>query len=358
MRIDPVNIIRIPGKSGSADPFRDVQKGAELPARIIERIGGKEAILEIAGKRIRAEFLKGLPAGSAITLKLDNVRNNSYVFRMIDPAGRDALMQQVRELTIFSPVELQKSILHGIGTALARTPAGVLELNAFLLGMRPVRDRKEEGIAAVLNRLLKLGMSRQSLSSLSVLLSGAGFDRDGLRALLSLLVPGGDALREWPAGGKEAIADAINKMMRDLDAIAGEGPRDEIIGRILGLLAGADEAPAGFHSGEFAFWNGEEFAPVRYLGHEASWVFSMDLSNIGRTDILARKEGTGYSISVFSESEEASSALKESSGELMKKIADMRNGIHINFYITRQALNKIVEIYSHYSLNSVFDAKA
>lgn len=357
MRIEPVNIIRIPGRSGSGDPFRDIQKGAELPARIIERIGGKEAVLEIAGKRIRAEFLKGLPAGSTITLKLDDVRNNSYMFRMVDPSGRDALVKQVLEMTIFSPAEVQKSILHSIGTALARTPAGILELNALLLGIRPKQEKKEDGIARLLNQLLKLGVSRQTLSGLSVLLSGAGFDRDAFRMFLSLLGPGGDSLREWASAGREELASSINKMMRDVDTITEDGARGEIIGRILALLAGTDETTSGYRSGEFAFWNGEEYSPVRYLGREASWVFSMELSNIGRTDILAKKEPQGYSLSVFSESEEASAALKGSSGELRKILADVPGGIYINFHVTRQALNKIVEIYSHYSLNSVFDIK-
>ncbi len=358
MRIEPINIIRIPGKTGAGDPFKDLQKGSELPARIIERIGGKEAVLEIGGKRIRAEFLKGLPAGSSVTLKLNDVRNNTYVFSMVDPSGRDALAKQVHDLTIFPLQQIRNTMMHGIGAALARTPAGILELNALLLGIKPKQWKDGDGIARLLNRLLKHGVGKQTLSGLSVLLPGAGFDRDTLRAFLSLLVPVGDSPGKWASAGKEEIASAIANMMREIETLPDEGLRREIIGRLLEHLAETGEEHPGHRSGEFAFWNGEEYSPVRYLGAGESWVFSMDLSNIGRTDVLAKKETGGYSISVFSETEEASAALRESSGALLKNCADIQGGIYINFHITRQALNKIVEIYSHYSLNSVFDAKA
>jgi hypothetical protein len=358
MRIEPINIIRIPGKTAAGDAFRNIQKGSELPARIIERIGGKEAILEIAGTRIRAEFMKGLPAGSSVTLKLSDVKNNTYMFSMVDPSGRDALTKQVQELTIFPFQQIRNSLLHAVGTALARTPAGILELNALLLGIKPKLLKEEDGIARILNRLLKGGVSRKTLSALSFLLPGAGFDRDALRTFLSLLGPDGGMFNTWTSAGKEAIASSIADMMREIENLPDEGLRREIVGRLIAHFAETDEAPSGYRSGEFAFWNGEEYSPVRYLGAGESWVFSVDFSNIGRTDLLAKKETTGYSVSVFSETEEASAALRESSGQLMKILADSPGGIYINFHITRQAINKIVEIYSHYSLNSVFDAKA
>jgi len=356
MRIEPVNIIRIPGKTAAGEAFRDIQKGAELPARIIERIGGKEAILEIAGRRIRAEFMKGLPAGSSVTLKLSDVRNNTFMFSMVDPSGRDALAKQVHELTVFPLEHIRSSMMHGIGAVLARTPAGILELNALLLGIKPKQLKEEDGMARLLNRLLKRGASKQLLSGLLVLL-GAGFDRDALRIFLSLPGPENDILKKWANAGKEEIASSIANMMREIETLPDDDLRREIIGHLLEQFAESGGTQSGYRSGEFAFWNGEEYTPVRCLGAGESWVFIIDLSNIGRTDVLAKKESKGYSISVFSETEEASAALRESSRELIKKLADIPGGIYINFHITRKAINKIVEIYSHYSLNSVFDAK-
>lgn len=358
MKIEPINIIRIPGKAAAGEAFRDIKKGSELPARIIERIGGKEAILEIAGKRIRAEFMKGLPVGSSFTLKLNDVRNNTYTFSMVDPSGRDALAKQVQELTIFPFERIRSDMMHAIGTALARMPAGILELNALLLGMKPRQAKEVDGIARLLNRLLKSGVTRRTLSGLSVLLAGAGFDRDAMRTFLSLLGPNDSLLAQWASAGKEEIASSIGSMMREIESLSDGGLRREIIESLLAQFTEDDASRSEYRSGEFAFWNGEEYSPVRYLAGGGSWVFSMDLSNLGRTDVLAKKETKGYSISVFSETEEALTALRESSGELIKKLSDIPGGIYINFHITRKAINKIVEIYSHYSLNSVFDAKA
>jgi len=143
MRIEPTITIRITGRAGTGELFAGMRKGTELTARIVERVRGHEAVLEIAGKRIHAEFLKGIPAGAMITLKLEDVKNNSFFFKQVDEGGTEAFVKQIMEATIFDADAVRKNILFGIGTALSRNPAGIFELNALLLGQIQKENKRK-----------------------------------------------------------------------------------------------------------------------------------------------------------------------------------------------------------------------
>ncbi|OHD62710.1 MAG: hypothetical protein A2176_12810 [Spirochaetes bacterium RBG_13_51_14] len=357
MRIEAANTIRVIGRSGIADTFRDIQNGAELPARIVERISGRDAVLEIAGKRIHAEFLKGLPAGSMIRLKLESIKDNSYLFKLVDTTGRESLAKQILDTTIFSMNDIQKRIMYIISGALANHPAGIFELNALLLPHQK-QEKKDEGITRFLNLLLRLGINRNALADLSILVSGININAKAFQSILLLLGFGGDRIRKWTSGGNEDRERAISGLISDIEAIADDDVRKDVIRQLIALLKGTESDPAGQASGEFGYYDDEKFRPVRYFGREDSWIFSVEFSNIGRIDVLAREMPDGFNISIYSDSSEVVTTLRESGGQLLKNCSSLHPDIHINFYNTKQAINKIVEINSHYSLNSVLDIKA
>ena len=84
----------------------------------------------------------------------------------------------------------------------------------------------------------------------------------------------------------------------------------------------------------------------------------MEFSNLGRIDILIKDIKKGCLISIFCANDSVISALRESHDELLQDIESERAPVYINYCNMQNALNKIVEIYSYYSLNSVFDIKA
>ena len=51
MRIEPTGTIRVSGKSGVFDHLGDIKKGAELPAKIVSRISGREAVCQALSAR-------------------------------------------------------------------------------------------------------------------------------------------------------------------------------------------------------------------------------------------------------------------------------------------------------------------
>jgi hypothetical protein len=353
MKIEPTNTIRIISKSGVPDQLRDVQKGAELPARIIDRLNRREAVLEIGGKRIHAEFRNGVPAGSMITLKLDDIKNNSLFFKIVDPGGREALARLLSDMAIDGPDAVQKQL----SSALSRHPAGIFELNALLLGLHKTQDKKDEGISRFLSFLLKLGVDKNVISDLSIILSGIRVDAKAFQSLLIIIGFDRERTGKWATGQTGSVEAMIEAIISSMEGIDDTGMKETALRQLLGLLTEAGTAPGEYVSGELPFFDGDESYPISFLGKNDTWVFSVNFSTIGGIEVLARTSSDGYQVSIFCKNGDALDALKGSAEELNKKLRRIDQGIHINFYNTTQAINKIVEIYSYYSLNSVFDMR-
>ncbi|MBN2159109.1 MAG: hypothetical protein JW807_06920 [Spirochaetes bacterium] len=357
MRIEPSNTIRILSKSGMSDQLRGIQKGAEIAARIIERIGGKEAVLEIAGRRVNAEFLRGLPAGNTVTLQLEGRQANSYLFKLVDRPGTDALARQLLDLTVFNRNEIQKNLFHNLGAALGKHPAGIFELNALLLGLYPKEEKKDDDLNRLLGHLRKLGLGAKTIADLSILLSGRSIDTNAFRSVLMLLGFDENRAKKWTSGTERDIEEMVGDIIDEIESLDDVQQKADIISRLIGILKDHGANETGHTSGEFAWSVDEDILPVRYAGREHNWIFSVDFSALGRIDILARETERNYAISIFCDSGEIIAALNQSREQLERGLRAAHSAVQINFYNTRQAINKMVEIYSYSSLNSVFDIR-
>jgi len=356
MKIEPSVTVTISGKTAVRSLFKGIREGAEIQARVVERVGSRDAIIEIAGRRIRAQFLKGVPAGGTMTLKLDAVSGESYYFRLAQTDAREAFIRQIMEMTIFDAGMIRGSIMRALGAALAKHPAGLFELNALLLN-RPHADKKD-GLARFLDHLAQRGFDRASLADLSMLLSGVSVRSKHIQTLLFMLGFGEDRIRRLAAGKADGPRSMINGILKEIQSIDGKEERDAAIRQMLTFLTEGEGTEEPYRAGEFAFPGESGFHSVRYLESGSSWLFRLDLSGIGRIEILAREMEREFPVSVFCENEEALALLKNGSGVLMSRIEHIHPNIYINFVNTQQAINKIVEIYSYYSLNSEFDTRA
>lgn len=354
MKIDPSNAIRITGTSIPSDTLRGIPRGAEIPARILERIGPREAILEMAGARVRAEFLKGVPSEGAVTLRLEEAGRTSFLFKMVDPAAREELARLVMEFILPGRGGIRDTVIHELNAAMAHNPAGILELNALLLGRNP--KELDRGVARFLGHLLRLGASPSTLADLSVILSMGGPPAP-LRALLRALGFEERSHRGRASSAGAALAGALDSIIGDLDAIDDPAERESVMRRLLVLLSDTGDDGGKSRSGEFALYRDGVFHPVRYLESGGSWIFSVEFSNIGVIEILAGEARGSRFLSIFTGNTEALEALEKTRESLERTIKKIDSSMHINFYTTRQAFNKIVEINSHYSIHSVFDIR-
>ncbi|HOT46071.1 MAG TPA: hypothetical protein PLM53_15570 [Spirochaetota bacterium] len=353
MRIEPTGIIRVSGKSGVFDQLREIQKGTELPAKIVSRISVREAVLEIGGKRIHAEFQKGVPAGMTITLRLDEVRDNSLFFKLVDPGGREAFARRLAEMTIADPGRIQANI----ASAMAKHPAGIFELNALLLGLQARHDRKEGGLTGLLSLLAKLGVDKNVVSDLSLLLAGARIDARALQSLMVIIGFDRDRFKQWSSGKPGSMEAVIDAIINGINGINDPATKETALRQLIALLRDSVETPSGYVSGELPFADEDETRPVHYLGKDDAWVFRVDFSAIGRIEVLARRTREGYLLSLFCGRDETLDLLRQNAEALENNMKNIDPDIHINFSNTAKAINKIVEIYSYFPLNSVFDIR-
>jgi len=358
MRIEPPNIIRITGRAGAVDPLKDLEKGSELPAQILERLGAGKAILEIHGMRIHAEFLKGLPSAGTVILKLEDIKNNSYLFRMVEPIGTKESIDQILKFVIFDSKDFGKNILHEISRFFLKQPAGIFELNSFLLNLITKQDKKDDRISLLLNKLLKLGVANDSVFDLSILLSDMHAGLDNILSLFMELGLNREGLQQWYKRAARDAKGLIDSIITEIDMIDDEQEKEAAIRQLILFFDRTGREQSGYRLGEIAYYQDGAFHPVRYIANNKSWIFSIEFSNIGRIDILIKDLENDCHISIFCANNNVVSALQESQEELLNYIESFRSPVYINYYNMQNAVNKIVEIYSYYSLNSVFDVKA
>ncbi len=357
MKVEPTITVTVSGRTAMRSLFEGIKKGAEVQARVVERVGARDAVIEIGGRRIHAQFMKGVPAGGAVTLKLDAVSGDSYYFKLTPPETREGFIRQVMQMTVFDPAVIRKKVLHDLGGALAKHPAGIFELNALLLN-RPLRDTKDDGLSRFLNHLAKRGLDKSALADLSLLLSGMSARSHSLRSLLLVLGFGEDRIRRLAAGGTAAAGPMTDAILEEIGSIDDGEAKENVIRQLLEFLTGGDMPREAVRSGEFTFIEGDGFHPARYCDAGDAWLFSVDFSAIGRLEIVARETDKELLVSVFCDRDEALDILKSGSGELIRTLENLKPHAVINFFNTQQAINKIVEIYSYYSLNSEFDIRA
>ncbi|MCP4130300.1 MAG: flagellar hook-length control protein FliK [bacterium] len=371
-KINPVNTIRISGRISTLTFLKGLKKGVEIPATIVSRPNSREAVLEIAGKKIRAEFPGGVPGNNRLNLKLEEQTKDSFLFRLIDTRGRTGFLEKILDHTIFRVDDFTKNDIIDISRFLGKNPQGLFELNKFLLGIHQKNEQKQEKTVYILNRLLRMGLSKESLFDLSFMLSGAKYSSSPLLFLLLLFNPDRKYTEQWLEQGKTGGADIeerLNEIINLVDNVNEEKDKKELIEQLIDLLIGNNEKEkTGIHYGEMAFFDDGEFKPVYCMGNENSWIFSFQLSEIGQIDILANSRREGLFLSIFSPRQDVLDSLEGSAdllysrleriGLFQGELSGENRTVYLNFYNRRAALDKLIEINSYYSINSEFDIKA
>jgi hypothetical protein len=196
------------------------------------------------------------------------------------------------------------------------------------------------------------------VADLSFLLLGINVNAKSLRSLLLIPWFDKDRIRMWASADTKEMMELINSIVGEIDAMESSEQKEALIRQIAAYLKDPYARTGEYSSGEFACYGDEELYPVRYAGRGNSWIFSVDFSTIGLIEILAKETDNGYALSIFCERNDVLSALKNEYKQLQQDLTYIHQNIYINFFNTRQAINKIVEINSYYSLNSVLDIRA
>lgn len=367
MRIGLSDTIKITGRITRLNFLRRLKKGAEIPARIVKRHNSRIAILEIAGNRLRADFLKGVPGNNRLTLRLEDNSNNSYTFKLIDSISKNDLLSKIFEITVFKVEDIDKNNILYINRFLnrysGRNPTGIFELNNLLLSQVRKEKKKGEGITHLLNRLLKRGMSKENLLNLAVILSGIRINSDIISPFLLIFGFDQNYFEKRGVGKQKRFEEKIEEALSEINKIINAKKKDDIVSALIDLIVKGNGESDKTICGELAFFDNEEFRPINYMRNESSFLFSLELSNLGTIDILAKKISENISISIFSDNNDVLEALGESLDLLSLRLKNAglsgyeNSQISINLYNRRDILEKLIEINSNYFNISEFDIK-
>ncbi len=356
MKINSPNTIKFFINLKNEKNFKDIPAGAEIRAKIIERTGSNSAIMEIQGRRVKAEFTGGLPEKNSLVLKLEGSAGNGYTFRLIrEPDGKffDALL----DYTIFSRPFLMK---RGLETwrQFGSDFTGIFELNRRLAGSDGKNSGKGDSTLNLLNSLLKMGLNRDSIINLSLLLQETELSPAVLSFLYALTGAGQLSGRKKDVLKNLEIEAVISDIINQLDTIEESSLKDKVIDDIIELLLSIQMGKDECTDGEMYIFEEPEFRSIRYLFSKDSLIFALNFSNLGNIEIIGKKSSGAIYLSLFSENENVISILKDSVGKIYDEFSDLNLNVTINFFNTKILLDKIKEISSSFMINSTIDFRA
>ena len=352
MKVNFPITIRLSEKHSAAKFLKGLKAGAEVPVKIVERLGRHDAILDIRGNRIRADFFKGVPGNDRLLLKFEGVKENSFIFKIVDTTSRAGFIDKIIEFSVFGQNDLEKNTLFNLNNYLAKNITSIFDLNVYLL-KKEFKNNKFD-LARLLNLLMKNAGSKEAVSDFSNFLSILKTGSHGLAEFIQVILEK-DSQRKKGFPGK-GFVENLEKIVNQIDILMDSDEKYDIIRYLLGLLLDRGERK-GYVLEEIYYLDNDEYKPLRFLGKEDSWIFFLELSGLGKIDILLKKFKDGVNISIFVEDNIASDALNDSISDLKLRIGEIYKNFEIDIFNRNTVIDRIGEMSLYYSMNSDFDVK-
>jgi hypothetical protein len=351
MNINPTGTISISVKSLARQVFRELSPGTQIQARVVERYGRHEALLDIGGVRIRAHFQGGVPGSGFLDLIMRGKSGDTFLFSLQSATSRNGFPEKLQSFFIFPLKNISPDTSAAISRYLGSDPRSIFDLNMILAGQG--HGLPGGGLANIFRSVSEKKDNPSWLLRLSLYLAGICLGEelaDSLAALSSDEKKQGRKEQERKKDEKMA-EDEINTIAKEVDSMT-EGKEKELLVRgIIEILAG-DSGPSG--GIELPLIDSDGYIPLKCLFSENSWIFHAEFSKIGKTDIIARDTGSGFTIDIHAGNTLALKELKraESDPEMLS------GGILIRVHDLKSSIDKLVAINGYFALNSRFDTKA
>lgn len=366
MKINKDNTIQISGKTTAVNLPNTIEKGSKIIARVIRRLDSNHAVLEISGKKVSAEFRNSVPVLDDFLLTLESKKNNTYTFRFINGIPIKSSASEIFKFTIFDLSNINIADLQNLNNYIENGITSLLFLNKLCLGISNDNNYTKNKITRLLNKLLKMGISKKNLILLSIiLLNGkeAGFDY--IFSIISIL--GSDQnelLMELKKSlkNKKEVQKKIEILLNEIDKIMIKNPqkKDEIIKELIDIIMGTEKFKNyTINTGEIPYFTSNEFKSLEFVSNKNALLFSINLSDLGNLEILIKNNKSDFFLTIFCEKNSAKKALKKTSDTLyygLKKI--INKNVHLVFYTKKEAIEKIIEIYPSVIFNRFIDIKA
>ncbi len=365
MKIQKNNTIRIAVNNPALDKLRNIKKGARVSADIVKTINSNEAILSIAGKKMRVEFLKGVPNTDKLYLMLDSNKKNTFYFKIIDKAFGLNSLKEISDLSIFDFNDLKKTSPGQIYNYLKSELTDIYSLNMLFLRILKGRIATDENrVLELLKKLMQSGLDKKDIMFFSMLLNGnRGFNFEHILSFLSIfrqkkfddlyknrnLFKNKDYLQK----NIEILTEKIAKLAEK------EESNSSIIKDLLDLISDYQNTKdRDYNDGNIIYFSDNECESIKYIISKNSIVFSFNMSYIGHTDVLIKYSDSKCNISIFCENTDKIKILQNEISNLQSLLTERTNMVvDIIFYNKKKTMKKIIEIYSSLNLINIVDVK-
>ncbi len=362
MKVGSDQTLRFTGDSRVQGYLRNLKKGTVFSARILQRLGPKQALIDIGGSSVRAEFLKGVPAGKYLSFVVQERRGTTFILRMIDEDTVPGPLKDLQRFTLFSQKHLEGLNPNRLNRMLQSGLESLYLLNRIWADEGDDKARGGKNITRLLNALMQKGLSRESLEGFLSLLNYSPDSRFIFEILqqAGFLPFSGKGMQEKDKKDRGHKGELLEEAVQDILNGASEGLyEDWMIQEVIELLISSGRQVRAVVLRE-RFWPYEdegEWKVFRILEGEQGILCSLDLSALGHLEILLRMDQALH-ISFFAGSPEAVEVLRGRFDELRSLLSGRhRDGVVLNVSSLREALEKIIEINNSLTLTSNFDIK-
>lgn len=291
--------------SKAAVILKGLSVGDSASAKIIARLSGNEAMINIGGKEMHAIFKNGVPPYNFISLVLDKRQAGQLFFSINNKAEHlSALNSLLKPYTVFkqissSPAAFQKYLASG--------GASLFELNRMLIGADKLSGT---GLAGIFEALAKKNIPR--LEEL------VAYINDIMQQDIPQVadaISGRSGRQKNGQSQKEKQQNAATELIEEIFSnIDNEDEAVALAAKLMELTVGDAQAF------ELPFWDGEKYSSLFCICGEEGWIFNAEFSKIGRVEILAKKTEAHTDVNIYAESASVVEQLETNRKQILEKI--------------------------------------
>ncbi|MCU0848242.1 MAG: hypothetical protein MUD12_10175 [Spirochaetes bacterium] len=300
MAPDLTNLIRINARMGINGIFKKIGSGTVINAKILERLDGNHAILDVAGKRIRVEFTTGVPEGTQARIRYEGASGGTYIFKLLKFPDRETAISKFEAFFMMQPDEIIRLHHPDLIRLMERRISGFYELNSEIIRMAGMRMKKTKSPSRLMNSLVRLGLGREHAAVLSEIICGLKGGAVFLPLIDFLGYGSGFSGKKRQNEDKDMESD-IGEALESVEKIDAHHPDMRIMEELSGVLTQSEFSDGGLLYGEYAYYDGDEFRPIKYMSHGGSWSVSVEFSGLGQVDILAKNAGKKANMTICCE---------------------------------------------------------
>ncbi len=354
MQVKETGFIALKGPLSRNAKLKLLKIGDKLTVKMIEKLGNKEAILNLKGNLIKANFNQSIPDKSTLNLVLEGISNGKLLFSFEKNSNSVHLLSQLQNFSLFSIddfTEYQLLILDKMfGTGLK----DIFSINLMLYEVKLKKKiKKNNNLNNIIDLLTKKGVDQQKITIFSLLFSNMPELHYTLLRLFHSITEKKRNFFLEDDDFQSLVDETLNEeSLKELFNNFNESEMTDFLGYFL-------DTNEQISSGELYYFDNEERKRIDYIVNSNCLLFCFELTFLGKVEIIIRDKGkNNVDISIFAENNEKFKFLDQEKELLYNKLDKIYfSSININVINKQKVFEKIIAINRRLQLNSALDIR-